>query len=313
MEEHDKNQPSYQMTLYRKAPNRKFPCALAPQRLVYYFFAPLRLRGKISSRLCVSAAKICLWLLLLPTTPATAQQKVTLTNIPGSWVISADITPTQAREKAIQQAKLEALRQAGVPERISESNIHYKSDKKRDFQEIFKSIVTTSVSGEISEYKVTKEDKHTDAYGGLIYSVTLNCTVVIHNSKEDPSFNIEVNGIRETYQSPDQLSFDIKPFKDGFLTVFYLGDTTADKIYPNQIERPEKLEGGKTYHFPRSKALEYEVSTKGSLEINYVVLLYTKQDIPFTKKLTTDNILQFLAGIDPGEKCVRNFTVTIKK
>jgi hypothetical protein len=55
------------------------------------------------------------------------------------------------------------------------------------------------------------------------------------------------------------------------------------------------------------------VSTKGSLEINYVVLLYTKQDIPFTKKLTTDNILQFLAGIDPGEKCVRNFTVTIKK
>ncbi|MFN8314742.1 MAG: hypothetical protein U0289_18185 [Cyclobacteriaceae bacterium] len=201
-----------------------------------------------------------------PTTPATAQQKITLTNIPGSWVISADITPTQAREKAIQQAKLEALRQAGVPERISESNILYKSDKGSGTSRRFKSIVTTSVSGADIRIQSHQRRKHTDQYGGLIYSVTLNCTVVIHNSKEDPSFNMEVTGIRETYQSPDQLSFDIKPFKDGFLTVFYLGDSTADKIYPNPIERPEKLESGKTYHFPRSKALEYEVSTKGSIE-----------------------------------------------
>jgi hypothetical protein len=276
------------------------------QRELHFVFVDCYNRSLLS-------LSICLWLLLSPTTPSNAQQKVILTDVPGSWVISADITPMQAREKAIQQAKLEALRQAGVPERISESNILYKSEKKRDFQEIFKSIVTTSVSGDIAEYKVTKEEKRTDAYGGLIYSVILNCTVVIHSSKDDPSFNMEVTGIRETYQSPDQLRFDIKPSKDGFLTVFYLGDTTNDQIYPNRIERQEKLVGGQTYHFPRSKALEYEVSTKGSLEINYVVLLYTKHDIPFHGEQTTDSILQFLAAIDPGEKCVRNYTVTIKR
>lgn len=242
-----------------------------------------------------------------------AQKKVVLTDVAGSWVISADITPAQAREKAIQQAKLEALRQAGVPERISESNIIYRSDKKRDFQEIFKSLVTSSVSGEISEYKITKEEKRTDAFGELVYSVTLNCTVLIHNATADPSFNMEVTGIRETYNSPDKLSLEIKPLKDGFLTVFYIGDTTAAILYPNRIERQEKLEGGKKYAFPRSKALEYEVSTENNIEVNYVVLLLTKHDLPFVEEQNPNNILHFLAAIDPSEKCLKSYSITIKK
>ena len=55
------------------------------------------------------------------------------------------------------------------------------------------------------------------------------------------------------------------------------------------------------------------MSTKGSLEVNYLVLLYTKHEIPFTKTQTIDNILQFLASIDRTEKCLKNYVITIKK
>src|SRR5271170_3461049 len=60
---------------------------------------------------------------------AIGQHKKKIEQVKGEWVVSNDITLIQARENGINQAKLEALRQAGVPEIISESNLMYHSDK----------------------------------------------------------------------------------------------------------------------------------------------------------------------------------------
>lgn len=99
-------------------------------------------------------SKINLFILLLGVTLHSSlnlfgQQKKKVENVKGEWVVSNDITLTQARENAINQAKVEALRVAGVPEFISESNLMFRSEKKEQMKEFFQSMTTIDVSGEI--------------------------------------------------------------------------------------------------------------------------------------------------------------------
>lgn len=243
----------------------------------------------------------------------TGQQTKQLDNVKGQWVISNDITPVQAREYAINQAKVEALRQGGVPEFVSESELIYKSEKPMQLKEFYESLTTVDVGGEISEFTIVKEEKKINEFGNLLYQVWINATVLIHETTKDSGFNIEVKGVRESYSSPDQLIFEIKPWKEGYLTVFILSENESGLLFPNRLERQEKLEAQKTYKFPKSNALDYEVTSENSVEINYLLLLYTKKEIPFVPEQTPENILRFIAKIDPSEKCLKSYSLLIKK
>jgi hypothetical protein len=47
--------------------------------------------------------------------------------------------------------------------------------------------------------------------------------------------------------------------------------------------------------------------------VNYVVLLYTKVETPFLEEETSENILQFIARIDPSQKCLKSFSILIRQ
>lgn len=252
-------------------------------------------------------------LTLLIVTVSNGQETRKLENVKGEWIISNDITPIQARENAINYAKVEALRKAGVPEYVAESNLMYKSEKQMQLKEVYESLTTVDVSGEISEFSIIKEEKRVNEFGNLIYEVWINATVTVHKNSKDPGFDIEVKGVRESYLSPDKLIFEVSPLKDGFLTIFILSEQESGVIFPNRLERQEKLEGQKVYKFPKSKALDYEVTSDNSVEVNYLLLLYTKREIPFVGDQTPENILRFIAKIDPSEKCLKSFSLLIKK
>jgi hypothetical protein len=266
-----------------------------------------------SIRLLRNTCLILLAVIFFGDHPAFGQNKKKVQQIKGEWVLSNDITPTQARENAINQAKLEALRKAGVPELVSESNLLYQTDNPKHIKELFESLTSVAISGEVSEYKIIKEDKRINEFNSIVYEVWIDATVIIHKNSRDQGFNFDVSGIHDSYASPDKLNFDIKPWKDGYLTIFIVGDKESNQLFPNPSEHQAKLEGQKDYPFPRSRSIDYEVSTEGNLEINYLVLLYTREEIPFMKDVTAPNILKFIAGIDPADKCLKTYSLLIKK
>ncbi|HTE28748.1 MAG TPA: hypothetical protein VK666_00130 [Chryseolinea sp.] len=233
--------------------------------------------------------------------------------IMGEWTISNDITPIQARANAIDQAKAEALRIAGASEYVAESSLLYKSEKDNKLKDIHESVTSIDVSGEISGFQIVKEQKKLNEFGDLKYEVWINASVILHTGSKDPGFNVDVKGIRDSYRSPEELIFEVMPAKEGFLNIFILGDDESLLLYPNKLEKREKFEGGKPYKFPRSKALDYEVSTQESAEVNYLVLLYTKSEVPFLEEATSENILQFIARIDPAQKCIKSYSILIRQ
>ena len=242
-----------------------------------------------------------------------AQEKRKVEQVNGEWEISNDITPIQARENAINQAKVEALRQAGVPEIISESNVLYHSESPQRMKELFESLTTTAISGELAEVIVTKEEKKINEQGNIMYRVWIDATVVIHNNPKDPIFGADVKGLHENYNSPDKLTFEIQPWKDGYLTVFILSDKEGVQLFPNKLERQEKLLALKKYEFPISRGLDYEVTAESAMEVNYVLMLYTKEEIPFLKEQNPQNILTFVSTIDPARKWLKTYSILIKK
>ena len=242
-----------------------------------------------------------------------AQETKTVEMIKGEWIISNDITPIQARSYAIGQAKAEALRSAGVTEYVAESSLLYKTEKDNKLKETHESVTSIDVSGEISGFQVIKEEKKLNEFGNLSYEVWINASVILHRTSKDPGFNVDVKGIQDSYRSPEELIFEMIPSKEGFLNIFILGDDESLLLYPNKFEKREKFEGGVPYKFPRSKALDYEVSAEEGMEVNYLILLYTKSEIPFLKEPTSDNILQFIAKIDPAQKCVKSYSILIRK
>jgi len=241
-----------------------------------------------------------------------AQETKKVDGVKGEWIISDDITPIQARAKAIDQAKAEALRNAGITEYVAETNLLYKTERDAEVKDIHNSLTSVDVSGEISGYEVVKEDKRVNEFGNLTYEVWLNATVILHKTTKDPGFNMEVKGIQEKYVSPEELVFEIRPSKEGYLNIFILDDDESILLYPNKFEKREKFEGGKTYKFPRSRALDYEVSAEENTEVDYLVLLYTKTEIPFFGEETPQNILQFIAKIDPSQKCIKSYSILIR-
>jgi hypothetical protein len=241
-----------------------------------------------------------------------AQEMKNVEMIKGEWIISNDITPIQARANAIGQAKAEALRNAGVTEHVAESSLFYKTEKDKKLEDIHKSVTSVDVSGEISGFQVIKEEKKLNEFGNLSYEVWINATVILHATSKDPGFVVDVKGIRDSYRSPEELIFEMIPAKEGFLNIFILGDDESLLLYPNKFEKREKFEGGQAYKFPRSRALDYEVSAEEGMEVNYLVLLYTKSEIPFLGEATSENILQFIAGIDPAQKCVKSYSIFIR-
>ena len=243
-----------------------------------------------------------------------AQETKTVEGIKGEWIISNDITPIQARANAIDQAKAEALRSAGATEYVAESSVLYKTEKDKKLEgDIHKSVTSIDVSGEISGFQVIKEEKKLNEFGNLTYEVWINATVILHKGSKDPGFNVNVKGIQDSYRSPEELIFELMPAKEGFLNIFILGDEESLLLYPNKFEKREKFVGGESYKFPRSLALDYEVSAEEGMEVNYLVLLYTKSEIPFLQEPTSENILQFIAGIDPAQKCVKSYSILIRK
>lgn len=241
------------------------------------------------------------------------QETRKIENVRGEWILSNDITPVQARENAINNAKIEALRKAGVPEYVAETNLMYKSEKGRQQTEVFESLSTIDVFGEISEISIVKEVKRINEFDNVIFEVWINATVKIHKNGKDPGFSFEVKGLRETYTSPDKLTFDLLPLQSGYLTVFIIDGQTGGLIFPNELERQEKLEAQRSYSFPRSKALDYEVTASTAMEVNYLLILYTKREIPFVGEATAENVIRFVAKIDPSEKYLKSHPFLVKR
>jgi hypothetical protein len=221
------------------------------------------------------------------------------------WAV-VNITPEQAREKAIEEAKKDALRKAGVVERIKSSQTVSVIESNRESAELFSMFSSIEMNGAVTDWNIKKDRLEISKVDGQPYwMIIIDATVKKYATMPDPEFKIDVRGLRTNgYSNGEAITFSVIPNKAGYLKIFLFENINdAALLFPNNFEPNRKMKDNEAVKFP-TVGIDYtaEKSTAEKQEHNLLMFVYTKNDIPFYGDVNCQRVMGWINGIEPNER-----------
>ena len=241
--------------------------------------------------------------------------------------ISRDLTIEQTKAKAVDDAKHNALIEAGVSEAIQVSDFLYQFEDNEKFQEIFQGFTSTETGGEVLVEEILNESVEIDEDGNMIANVEIVATVYKHKSKRDPAFNFEVENIDEFYYNKEFMKFTFIPAREGYLKIFNVNELDATILYPYSdpedyiLNEPTDMlfEKGKEYIFPISNLFDENgyylelAYPEEETEYNLLIFVFTKYDKSFREEANVKSIMNWIYDIPMEDRVVKQFGFVIRE
>lgn len=261
---------------------------------------------------------ILLVLALYITTSLSAQRERTVAvTATGSYVAGKYETFADGQARALQEAKKQALREAGVLENISSTAIVVLGNAGAEFQEISSELSRIELEGRVRVKEQTDAPPVFTDDNLVKYSTTIRAEVVVEEVEEDLSFRFKTEGFQNTYLSGETMRFFITPTADCYIRVFIFGkhpDSNA-QIYPIEgIFKDVRLKAGMPVAFPpEEKAFLYDKpfdytleleDERASVEQDVVLVVALKKPYPFTDEVNYETVINWLSRIKRNERCV---------
>ena len=101
---------------------------------------------------------------------------------------------------------------------------------------------------------------------------------------------------------------------DSYLKFFWFDSTGGALLYPNTYEANNLLKAGQEYKIPFSNAVDYLMEKqpgKDNEKIN-IMMVATKENIPFTEVVTYQKVLKWVYSIPVNQRCAFYEMVLIK-
>ncbi|MFW5916376.1 MAG: hypothetical protein ACOCTM_02765 [Bacteroidota bacterium] len=266
-------------------------------------------------------------------------QETTKVTATGEYCGSSGESFRQIRKTAIENAEENALRNSGIPESVTSSKLLYTSESsmksgeqdQSQFNQLFTNIASSEIHGKLLINTVLNTNKYVNEFDHLCCEVTIEATVFEYSSERDDAFTFKVEGLQEggeddipnQYSNNTRLSFNFTPNKDGYLKIFDFTVDTALILYPYTNKQYPQLSDEKDRLFQKGESVEFPILSaykpgyklsleKGqNREINHLVFVFTKKDIPFYGQATKKEIFSWIYEIPPSEREVKYFPVMI--
>ncbi|MDA3779604.1 MAG: DUF4384 domain-containing protein [Bacteroidales bacterium] len=237
-------------------------------------------------------------------------KEIKVKNIKGIAIGAANETLLQVKSRAINDAKINALKKAGIVEDISSYSNFFKSENKNNYNEIFTSDILSDIRGAVKNVEELNVNNSFNDAGLFKVEVIINCTVLKYKSKNDLTFDAWIGGFGMYYKNHDYLKFKIKASKNAYLKVFLFSETEAYILFPNDYEKNFQLLRKTEYIFPIAN-VDYELETSKKSETHRAIVVLTKKDIPYTKKVQYKNIVDWIFTIPPDERIIKTFGFSV--
>lgn len=255
-----------------------------------------------------------LTLLLLTTAPTFAQKTVKIKNVTARWQVSDNVTLKEAEERARMEAKKEALRRAGVMENVWSTFGQLSTETGTELKEVYSQMNILAIGGMLN---VTREvvDELWDVEAKSLFKVVTIDAEVKKEVQPDNRYALEIKGIATLYKEGDSFSCRLKVHgTDSYLKFFWFDSSGGSLIYPNEYEENMLLEAGKEYGLPFSNAIDYRMEKQqaGRDESINLMLVATKENIPFTGEVTYENVLKWVYAIPANSRCAQLEVIMIK-
>lgn len=262
-------------------------------------------------------ALVILLLISCLTVVQAAAQTRTVRNVKGKCEISRDITLAEAEQKALEDAKINAMREAGVPERMWSVSGLLRDDDGSEFSQVFSKITTMQVDG-----MITVSDKGVEyseeMINGIRYAVAVIREAKVKRGVEtDPTFQLDISGIEGIYANGSPLTFSVRIYgHDAYLRIFWFDNNGGSLTYPSAMEKNMPFKAGFEYNFPLNPSIEYVLEKQNKSAkyetINFIAVAL-KRDIPFVADdITFETVLKWIYSIPANERAAYREAIVIQ-
>lgn len=231
--------------------------------------------------------------------------KIEIKKVIGIYYGHEDLTLKQIKQLSLSEAKVNALKKAGIVENINAYSQLFKSETDNQYGELFSSDILTNIRGNVTDVKILDLKIEITKEQQIKVTTTIFCTVIKYNTKPDLTFNAKIEGFKTHYNTGNPLTFSVNPSKDTYVKVFIVSPDEDESfvIFPNDYEKSFLLKKDEKYIFPSEKAgIEITVDTKNKEENFRAITILLKEDIPFVDKVTYKNITNWMNTIPLDEK-----------
>ena len=257
-------------------------------------------------------------LILIFSLSASSQRKQftehKIKNIVGIAYGNETQTMEQIKQLALNKAKVEALRKAGISENINSYSSLLRSETNNTMEELFVSDILSDINGIVKNVEIISENPEFIKNNQIKYTITINCTVVKFKNSKDLSFSAWIEGIEPVYKNGAGLSFTVKPTLDCYAHIFIF-TSESFILFPNDYEKSFKLEKMKTYAFPNPDIVEsYELTIdnkKLNHETDRIVFVLLKEDYHYTGKINYKDITDWIMTIPPNKRFIKSFSFEV--
>ena len=247
--------------------------------------------------------------------PLHAQKTVKVKNVQGRWQVSDNVTLKEAEERALLEAKKEALRRAGVMENVWSVFGQITQENGTEFEEAYSQMNVLAIGGMLNVTKQKVEEVWDADTRSLFKVVTIDAEVK-KDEDADKEYALDVKGFAPVYNAGEEFTCTLRVFgSDSYLKFFWFDSNGGSLLYPNDYEGNQVLEAGKEYKLPFSYGVQYllekQAGNSGSEKIN-MMWVATKENIPFTGEVTYANVLKWIYAIPNSQRCAQYDMVMIK-
>lgn len=242
-------------------------------------------------------------------------ETVKVRNAEGRWEVSDDITMAQAEERALMEAKKEALRKAGIMENVWSVMGQISSSNGEKFSEAYSSVSTLAINGLVNVTDKKVEDFWDTNLRRVFKIVTIDAEVTKSEIQEDLAYKLVVDGIEPVYKEGDIFKCSFKFYgNDSYIKVFWFTNEEAAMIYPNDYEVNQLFEAEKTYSIPVTDSIDLVMEKNKNVDTEFVniIVLATKQNYPYLESMDFQSILSWIYKIPADQRVIHHDSTIIK-
>lgn len=127
----------------------------------------------------------------------------------------------------------------------------------------------------------------------IVLKLSMLAKVIPINEKPDPTFKVKLKLNRNSFESGDEVIFDIKSTKDCYLTIINLAaNDSVYVLYPNKYHSNNYIESKKTFIFPS------KIDRKSGFHVRVSTLPGHKKDTEIVKLIATKKKVDFLYDLE---------------
>lgn len=239
---------------------------------------------------------------------------------------SEDITQKQCKQRALKNAKLEALRKAGVGETIQSTSTLSRNQNDEKFESYFSNDILINIGGAIKswEYVLNPQKGYDEKINQFYFELSINAKIIKFKSKPDPQFEAQIEGIKGSYKSStnnkDNFEFSVTTSIDCYMKIFYVNDSEAQILYPVRVAEHAEAIKNATNKLIKAKQpfknIDYITPfSEKEKELGKLIFIFTKDEFfyPFSKanenghyiRTSTDKIFEWYMKIEPENKIIK--------